>query len=180
MTCCRQFAKRLVEQISAAADADADNNVRMKVNGYLMLMGSQIDPTEAVRIANEAIAFTKSKGISHASFLLARLELHLSMSDPEGFRDTMMALERDFGSDPAVMARVQQLLMQLGLVNPDGSPRVGPGGGAPAAAGAAPTEFTPAPAPAESGGGLWTPDQPSTPKPSEGSGGGKLWVPGMD
>ena len=71
------------------------------------------------------------------------------------------------------MARVQNLLMQLGIIRPDGSLRGGP---APTASGAAPTEFSPA-APPEERGGVWTPDSA---KPAEGEGGGKLWVPGMD
>ena len=102
------------------------------------------------------------------------------MSDQDGFRQTIMDIEQNYGSDPAVMARVQQLLVQLGIIRPDGSLRNGPGGGPDAA----PTnEFTPAAPPEQRSGGVWTPDSPGDAGPSGGEGGGgggKLWVPGMD
>jgi hypothetical protein len=66
------------------------------------------------------------------------------------------------------MARLQQMLIQFGLINSDGSPR----GGRPQQA-----------APTSQSGGLWTPDgggSASAALPGSGSGSGKLWVPGMD
>lgn len=170
------FAKALVEKTTAASTEGEEGDPRMTLEGYIMLMMSTPEPTEAIAIGDDAIAFAKSKELSFASILLARLELCLSNADQDGFRDTIMNIEKNYGSDPAIMARVQQLLMQLGIIRPDGSPRQMPGGGG----GAAPGEFTPAPPPEQREGGVWTPDQGNAPSPSGGEGGGKLWVPGMD
>lgn len=175
---CSRFAQMLVEKLtSEGADGkdNAEQDGRMTMEGYIMWMMSTPEPSEAIAIGDNAVEFAQANGIQFSSILLAKLELCLSMADQDGFRDSITAIEKHYGSDPAVMARVQQLLMQLGIIRPDGSPRQ-----APAAPAGGPSEFTPAPPPAQAEGGVWTPDQPSSPSPSGGEGGGKLWVPGMD
>ncbi|MCS7470697.1 protein-disulfide isomerase [Stieleria sp. ICT_E10.1] len=172
MTACNRFAAKLVEK--TAADAANEQENRMAMEGYILWMMSTPEPGESIAISDRAIQFAKTHKLNFASILLARLELCLSMSDQDGFRQTIMDIEKNYGNDPSVMARVQQLLMQLGIIRPDGSLRDGP-----AAPAAAPTEFTPAAPPEERSGGVWTPDSPAAPNPSGGEG-GKLWVPGMD
>lgn len=171
MTACKRFASRLVETVPGATANESEN--RMALEGYILWMMSTQDPAESIAIGDKGIAFAKAAKLNYASILLARLELCLSLSDQDGFRQTIMDIEKDYGSNPAVMARVQQLLMQLGIIRPDGSLRHAP------PATAAPTEFTPAAPPEERSGGLWTPESAATAKTS-GDGGGKLWVPGMD
>ncbi|QEG00904.1 hypothetical protein Mal15_49800 [Stieleria maiorica] len=172
MTACNRFASKLVEKVTAGGN---ENEARMAMEGYILQMMSTQEPSESIAIGDKAIEFAKAHQLNFASILLARLELCLSLSDQDGFRQTIMEIEKNYGNDPAVMARVQQLLMQLGIIRPDGSLREAPGGPAAAA-----TEFTPAAPPEERSGGVWTPDSPETPNPSAGGEGSKLWVPGMD
>ena len=173
MTACKRFASKLVEKANPKTGSESEN--RMVLEGYILWMMSTAEPSESVAIGDQAIQFAKSVKLNYASILLARLELYLSMSDQDGFRNTIMDIEKDYGNDPVVMARVQQLLMQLGIIRPDGSLRQGPRGAA-----VQPTEFTPAAPPEERASGLWTPDSAAAVNPSGGEGGGKLWVPGMD
>jgi tetratricopeptide (TPR) repeat protein len=177
MTACNRFAKMLVEKTAGSAGSGgSEKDQRMAMEAYILWMMSTPEPGESIAIGDKAIAFAKINELNFASVLLARLELCLSMSDQEGFRETIMEIEQNYGSDPAVMARVQQLLVQLGIIRPDGSLRQGPVG---AAAPAQPGEFTPAAPPEQRSGGVWTPDSPGDSETS-GGGGGKLWVPGMD
>lgn len=176
MTACRRFAKKLVESIPDKPDTESQ--AQMAMEGYVLWMLSTPEPVASIKIGDHAIEFAKANEQNFAAILLARLELNLSMSDQDGFRQTLTNIEQNYGKDPAVMARVQQLLVQLGIIHPDGSLRQQPG---PAPAAAAPGEFTPAAPPEERSGGVWTPDSGSAPKPTGGDGGGgKLWVPGMD
>ena len=104
--------------------------------------------------------------------LLAELGLRLRRQEIDLFQNAVQAIVQKHSDNPEVMGRLQQILAQLGLINPDGSPRQAPGMG--------PAAQEPA------GGGLWTPDgdgggaAPAGPAGGEASGGGKLWVPGMD
>ncbi len=179
-----RFAKKLVEKGSATPIEGSDEepiDPRMTHEAYVMLMMSTPEPSEAIAIGDLAVEFAKANELNFANVLMAKMELSLSMASEEGFRSAIMEIEANYGNDPAVMARVQQLLVQLGIIRPDGSPRNGPpGSGAPMGgpAGGPPADFTPAPAPAE--GGVWTPDSPNQPNPSSSEGGSKLWVPGMD
>lgn len=169
LSACRRFAQRLIE---LSGSQGADNRVTLE--GYGMLMTTTPEPSEAIALADTAIEFAKQAELPFSHVLLAKLELSLSVADQELFRKTVMDIETHYGNDPAVMGHVQQLLVQIGLIRPDGSVRQP---GSPPAA-ARPTEFTPAPAPA-SNSGVWTPDS-APPKPEGGEGGGKLWIPGMD
>ncbi|OYP28363.1 tetratricopeptide repeat protein [Rhodopirellula sp. MGV] len=178
----RKFAKRLVEL--QAPTASTEEEKQLAYEGYLVWMMSTAAPVEAIGIGKEAMVFAKKHGLNFASVLMIQMELCLMTADQEGFRSTIMEIEKNYGSDPSVMARVQQILMQLGVIRPDGSLRAptGPGAGpmgGPAAMAGGGNDFVPAPAPQSepASEGLWTPDSPSQPKPDGGS---KLWVPGMD
>jgi tetratricopeptide (TPR) repeat protein len=175
-TACKKLAETLVNKTADAANEQAD--VRMTMEAYLLWMMNTVHPVESIEISDKAIAFAKKHNLNYSSVLLARMELYLSMADQDGFRESIMAIEKDYGNDPAVMARVQQTLVQMGLLRPDGSVRQ-PGGPAPGTAAPA-TELTPAAPPEQRSEGLWTPDSPNPPNPAGGEGGGKIWVPGMD
>ncbi|QDT02805.1 hypothetical protein K227x_11830 [Rubripirellula lacrimiformis] len=142
-----------------------------KLLAYMSLVNAAENSSEALELLEKAKEFAVSKGIPTSNLLLSEVGLRLSAGDGPGFQSTLQKLTTEYGNEPEVMARLQQLLMQYGLINPDGSPR---GGGPP-------------PGPQGGGGsqgGLWTPDgggAPAGPAPEEGGGGGsKLWVPGMD
>ncbi|QEG41111.1 tetratricopeptide repeat protein [Roseimaritima ulvae] len=140
-----------------------------KLYAYLAKVPLIREPDKAMEVLKEAKAWADANEQPDASILLAMLPQHLISGDGEGFQQCMQELTTKYREDPAVMARLQQMLVQFGLINPDGTPR-----GAPAPAAAAPASS-----------GLWTPDQgapPAGPSPAagQGEGGSKLWVPGMD
>ncbi|XZE55677.1 tetratricopeptide repeat protein [Planctomycetaceae bacterium SH139] len=160
-------ANVIVQQDDSAYDSE------MVYSAYLALLGNADSLDEALRIVAEAKAWCKSKGMSAGPILLNELQLYLREGDSVGFQKTIETIMTDHSHEPELMAHVQQLLMQLGLLGPDGSPRPA---GRPAAA---------------QQSGLWTGDaaqappaaQPSA-SPSQAGGAspaaGKLWLPGMD
>ncbi|TWU31516.1 tetratricopeptide repeat protein [Novipirellula artificiosorum] len=159
----RQFAKRII-------DAELPAEMQMaKMLAYQTLINAASGNAEALRTLEEAKAFAEANSLPSASLLLSEVGLRLQAGDGEGFQQAIATLTTRHSNEPEVMAQLQQMLMSYGLIRPDGSPRQ-----APPNAGAAPA--------AESGGGLWTPDNPTAAPsaPSQGDGGSKLWVPGMD
>ncbi len=138
-----------------------------KLFAYLAKVPLIREPDKAMEMLREAKAWADANQQPAASVLLAMLPQLLISGDGEGFQQCMQELTTKHRDDPAVMGRLQQMLMQFGLINPDGTPRGGPAPAAPAAASS----------------GLWTPDQgapPAGPAAGQGEGGSKLWVPGMD
>ncbi|WP_417740038.1 protein-disulfide isomerase [Rosistilla oblonga] len=149
-----------------------EDEVRIKPHAYISLIDVTSDEEKAMELLAEAKTWAKANGVSHAPMLLNECVRRVQSGDSEGFQSVVQEIIADFSNDAAVMGQLQQMLVELGLINPDGSPRQGPPqGGAPMGVGSEP----PAP-PAGGGGGLWTPDSPTPPQtPGEGS---KLWVPG--
>ncbi len=145
-----------------------DEQKPAKLLAYMSMVNAAETSSEAIECLEKAKSFAESNGIPIANLLLSEIGLRLSAGDGPGFQKTLQTLTSRYGNEPEVMARLQQMLMQYGLINPDGSPR---GGRAPQQA-AAPA----------GGGGLWTPDGGgSADSPSAApAGGSKLWVPGMD
>ncbi|WP_047813555.1 tetratricopeptide repeat protein [Rhodopirellula islandica] len=143
-----------------------------KIIAYSFLMQRATESDEAVDYLDKAKVYAEEHKLSDASLLLAELGLRLRRQEIDLFQNTVQAIVQKHSDNPEVMGRLQQILAQLGLINPDGTPRQAPGMG--------PASQDPA------GGGLWTPDgdsggsAPASPAGGEASGGGKLWVPGMD
>lgn len=143
-----------------------DEQQPAKLLAYMSMINAAENSGEAIELMQKAKAFAESKNIPIANLLLSEIGLRLSAGDGPGFQQTLQTLATRYGNEPETMARLQQMLIQYGLVNPDGSPR----GGRPQQA-----------APAAQSGGLWTPDGGGSPAaPAQESGGSKLWVPGMD
>ncbi len=160
----RRLARRLIETELSEEQKPA------KLLAYMSLINSAKQTGEALTLMDEAKAFASANNIPTANLLLSEVGLRLSAGDAEGFQNAIQALSTQYGNEPEVMARLQQLLVAYGLVNPDGTPRQAPGVG--------PEPVSPA---AGGSGQLWTPDggAPAAAPKTEG-GGSKLWVPGMD
>jgi len=142
-----------------------------KLLGYSFLMQNAINSDEAIESLEAAKAYAASNRFAAPSLLLAELPLRLRRNEGEKFQECVQAIMKDHGQDPEIMGRLQQILVQFGLVRPDGTPVQRRG-----------------PAPAANSGGLWTPDGGSS-APAAAAGGqpesgaaapSKLWVPGMD
>ncbi len=151
---------------------DEGRYIGAKIIAYSFLMQRATESDVAVDYLDKAKAYAEEHKLSDASLLLAELGLRLRRQEIDLFQNAVQAIVQKHSDNPEVMGRLQQILAQLGLINPDGSPRQAPGMG--------PAAQEPA------GGGLWTPDgdgggaAPAGPAGGEASGGGKLWVPGMD
>ncbi|MEO1615233.1 MAG: hypothetical protein AAFV88_05250 [Planctomycetota bacterium] len=169
---CERLANFALEKTENAGDDPQAAELRS--HAFVFLIGCTPLPEDSLKICAQALEHAKANSLDFSGILIAQLELHLAQADQQGFTETIREIETNYGSDPNVMARVQSLLVSLGVLRPDGSMRRP--SGAPAAA---PDEFTPAAPPEQRGEGLWTPDNPSPSAPAEDSG-NKLWVPGMD
>lgn len=141
-----------------------------KLLGYSFLMQTATSSDEAVEHLEAAKKFAADNAFAMPSLLLAELPLRLRRGEGEKFQQCVQTIARQHGNDPEIMARLQQLLVQFGLIRPDGSP-VQPRRAAAPAGG--------------QGGGLWTPGGSTSAAPPSGQTEGgpapsKLWVPGMD
>ncbi|WP_345324285.1 protein-disulfide isomerase [Novipirellula rosea] len=162
----RHFAKRLIE-----ADLPEDQKMA-KLLAYSTLVNASGNAKDAIATINEAKAFAEANELPTANLLLSEVSLRLQAGDGEGFQKAIETLTQRYGNEPEVMAQLQQMLISMGLIRPDGSPRRGPAPGGVAPAGAEPAA-----------GGIWTPDgggAAAPPADPAAGGGSKLWVPGMD
>lgn len=158
----RRAAERLIE--IEPSDDDAKGMIS---RAYQSLMQTSDAPEESLKWSERAKAWAQSVGVSNAPFLLAELQSHLEMGDIRGFESTVQAIATQHQHDQDVMMYLQQILMELGLINPDGTPRQAgrrPGPAGRAAGGPPATSETPLSI------------EPAGPAP----GGSKLWLPGMD
>ena len=157
----RRFAKRMID-IELT-----DEQQPARLLAYMTLINAADRNEDALKLLEDAKTFAESKNMPIANLLLSEVSLRLAAGDGVGFQNAIETLSSQYGNQPEVMARLQQMLISYGLISPDGSPRSGPAAQAAAAPAGA--------------GELWTPDSaaPATPA-AEGGGGSKLWVPGMD
>ena len=151
---------------------DSLNNTELRDNAYMLLIELEESPAKALELLAEAKRQFESSGGDLAALLLMELPLRARSGDPTGFQNVVRTLTSDYRDRQDVMAALQQLLVSMGLINPDGSPR-----------GEMPRRSA-APA-AEQGTGIWTPGGGSAPPAAApespaSPAAGKLWVPGMD
>ena len=131
---------------------------------YGMLSSFQTDVDEALRYIERARAASREEGTSPARWDLSELELRLREAHVNEARDLLRKIQRHHMQEPGISERLFQLLMDYGIIGPDGRP-VGPRPGA-----VSPLVEEPATAT-----GIWTPEDATT-----GGEKSKLWVPGMD
>lgn len=154
----RRAAERLI-----AIDATDENSKAMVSRAYQSLIQTSPAPEAALEVAAKAKTWAESAGVSDAPFLLSELHRHLEMGNVAAFENTIQTIYAKHQNDTNVMMYLQQILVELGLLNPDGSPRSGAAvGGARGGRQSAPQE------------------SPLSIQPSSGGTGGKLWLPGMD
>jgi len=131
------------------------------------LKGDSAEKLEWLEKAQQAAV---NQGQSPAVWLLRALPLQLASGDSTAATETINRIQRDHINEPGVADQFYGLLMQLGILRPDGTPA------APAAAAQ--------PSAASTGEGIWTPDNPNPPAASEADQQDPdkpgLWVPGMD
>lgn len=124
-------------------------------------------PEKAVKYALQAQQMEKEHGHSPARFMLMELQARLMMGDGPNAKRLIDTLSTVYRNEPGVNQALMQMLVQMGIISPDGRMR-----GAPPAPGGGMLGGEPAAAPA---GGLWTPGAPAAPAAEKKSG---LWLPG--
>jgi tetratricopeptide (TPR) repeat protein len=172
-----QHTLRLVGKALLEANLPAENEP-LRALGHEVAMGTAAEGG----VGSFDIAATAAKDWStkHAPermpyFLLSEAQYRAMLLDMPGLQRTINRIMTDYRQDKDVIMRLQVLLIELGILNPDGSPRQ------PGRPAAAPAAAAPSPA----SGGLWTPDGPTSATPPASAGqaagsGSKIWLPGME
>ncbi|MCH2371398.1 MAG: hypothetical protein MK324_12820 [Pirellulales bacterium] len=125
---------------------------------YAALLDSRDSLEGRLELVELAKAEITVQGESPAAWLLREIPLRLMNQEAQTASDLIRKLENDHINEPGIAEQLYGLLVQMGVMNPDGT-RAVPSGGA-----SDPSE-----------GGIWTPGSDSNSNPeSEGSG---LWIP---
>ena len=175
-----KFADRI---LSEPASKDCAEARRMAYEAQIDAMTSEGRADEAMEMIKKASAEAKEFGLSDGVFNLRQAMMQVSLQDLDGFLATVQYIKQNHSREPEIMQQLQLMLVNLGLVRPDGSAApmgygVGSGPGAPAASGVSNVGLNAggasAPAqPPKQESGLWTPDSDG---PAQ-SGSSKLWMP---
>ena len=152
----RKFAQAIVARPSFASRPE-------RTEAYRALVDSAASLAEAVRMLDQARGESLAAGQSCALWDLVELSFRFGQGDGPAAMRLMQHIESRHINEPGVAQSLTQLLINAGLLNPDGTPAAVPAGMR-----GAPETVPPADEPAK----LWTPG-------SESAGaGGKLWTPG--
>jgi hypothetical protein len=137
-----------------------------KAQTYGMLARLATDPEQALDFIDKARSADVSAGHSSAPWDLEELTLRIQRGDGPAASRLLQHLQADHAHEPGVTRALMQILVQAGVINPDGSSAGGPEpAGLVVPGGSAGSESS----------GLWTPGS-DAPK-SKGS---ALWTPGME
>jgi hypothetical protein len=151
----RKFATAITERPSLA---DATE----RLHAFTALARTEEDIAKALEYVERGRQATDKKKISNVTWDLMELSFHFAnRNGPEAMR-LIDHIQKRHMEEPRVAEMLTRMLIDVGLLNPDGSPAIGPESAAQPAM---------APEPSEPGG-LWTPDSEQA-----GGGGGKLWTP---
>jgi tetratricopeptide (TPR) repeat protein len=142
-----------------------------KAEAHELLSHVARNPDDALGLIVKAREIAAKQGQSPARYLLAELGLRLSRNDVAEAQRLIQLIQSKHIREPGVAQGLYQMLVQFGIIAPDGTPAGPQPRSAPPAAAAAAQ-------PAPQTGGLWTPDSPA-PQPT-GETKSKLWLPGMD
>jgi hypothetical protein len=154
----RKFAEAIIARPSLA---DSDQ----RLHAYATLARTEEDLARALEYVDQGRRAAEAKKESNASWDLMELSLRFAGRDGRQAMRLIEHLQNHHIEEPGVGEALTRMLIDVGLLRPDGTPAFGPEAAGPAMAEAE--------APAAEPGGLWTPDsaQPS------GGAGGKLWTP---
>jgi hypothetical protein len=151
----RKFALVMIERSSLKGRTE-------QLQAYSALARTTEDPNQSIEYVNQGRLVAESMGQSSASWDL--LELSLRFGRREGHEAVRLVehIQHQHMNEPGVGEALTQMLIEVGLLRPDGTPAFGPGGPQPGLAAQ----------PQADSNKLWTPDGESS-----GGGGGKLWTP---
>jgi hypothetical protein len=154
----RKISRALVSRPSFA-------NRPERFQAYSMLAQSAENFDEAMANIEEGRRAGEAAGRSCASWDLLELSFRFSRGEGNEAMRLVGHIEQRHIKEPGVAQTLTQMLVDIGLLRPDGTPAHRPDAAAPAV-----TQAVPAAEP----GRLWTPGSESA---GGGGGGGKLWTP---
>ncbi len=138
-----------------------------KLPAYRLLARMARDPNEALKLIGEARSLAEGNKLSSAPWDLMELAVSIQRGDGPAITRLIDHIRRQHGREPGVVQSLVQLLVQTGLITPDGrliAPQTSETSGEPSLV---------LPGAEAEAGKLWTPDsaQPSGEKKSA------LWIP---
>lgn len=160
-----KFGRELVGRESLASRDE-------RLQAYRLLARMTDDPDEAIALIEAGRQATVQRGGSCANWDLLELSLRFERMESAEISRLMSHIESQHGREPGVIEALTQMLVQMGVLRPDGTPAM--------PMGAPPAEESPIVVPggqAEEPGKIWTPDGSSGSSEGEKP---KLWTPGMD
>ncbi len=137
---------------------------------YGSLLETRSTNEERIDLIEKAKQAALAANQSPAIWLLREIPLRIMSGDTQSASDLMQTIEANHIEEPGIRDHFYQLLMQLGIINPDGSPAGGQ---------AQPGIIDPS-ASAPQAGGVWTPgnQEPQADNPSaSGDENPGLWIP---
>jgi tetratricopeptide (TPR) repeat protein len=135
-----------------------------KCDAYDILAQLESDLDKAIDYNTKAQESAKELGRSPARYLLSEFDLRLARRETGELSRIINQLQSKHIREPGIAEAVYMKLVNLGVINPDGSPR---GAAAPTAA-------------APETGGVWSPESVAAAAAPGGEQKSKLWLPGMD
>ena len=125
---------------------------------YAALLDSRDSVEGRLELVTQAKGVVTAQGESPASWLLREIPLRLINQEAQIASDLIRKLETDHINEPGIAEQLYGLLVQMGVMNPDGTRATPPG-----------------PEATQAEGGIWTPGSDAgSGGDSEGSG---LWIP---
>ena len=151
----RKFAQAIIDRPSLAGSDEQQH-------AYATLARTEEDLDRALDYVAQGRRAAEAKGQSHASWDLMELSFHFAHRDGPNAVRLLEHIQSRHVEEPGVGEALTQMMIDVGLLRPDGTPVTLPEE-EPAMAGAE--------EPAAAPGGLWTPDS------AQPGSGGKLWTP---
>ncbi len=150
-----KFAKELIDRPGFA-------NRHERLQAYITLARMEDDLDLALNYIEAGRRAADDTSKSHATWDLEELSLRFTRQEIPEALQLIRHIENTHINEPNISLILTQILVEVGLLRPDGTPAI------PAAY--AQAETAPSAATPVEPGKIWTPD-------SESAGGGKLWVP---
>jgi len=158
-----QLAVRVTARAILARDSLKSKVPAAQIYGLLARL--EDDTSQALSLLDQARTAAESAGQSTAMYDLDELSLRLERGEAEEFSRLMSHIQTHHAREPGVAQAMMQILVEAGLMSPDGRP-VRP-----------PQEASPlvVPGTATEPGKIWTPESEAAPGKKSA-----LWVPGSE
>jgi len=146
----------------AVAERESFKNNEDQIRACGLLARLERNPEQALKYVNQGREVAEAAGQSSARWDLMELSIGFALQDVDKVNQLLAHIQAEHLNEPGVAEAVTQVLMQAGVLRPDGSTAMPQ---------EAPPQPAAAPATEEGASKLWTPDSES------GGAGGKLWTP---